>query len=147
MYKGGEPGHRSPEREKVYDIFIDGASRGNPGSAGAGVVIKYRDRTVKRLKRYLGITTNNFAEYSALVMALEEARRRRLKKIRILSDSELMVKQIKGEYTVRSKNLLPLFSRAKGLLRDFDGYEVLHIRREKNQEADLLANRAIDERD
>jgi ribonuclease HI len=129
------------------DIYVDGASRGNPGEAGAGAAIKAKDGSVlKRLKKYLGTVTNNVAEYSALVMALGAARSLGVKEVRIFADSELVVKQIKGEYRVKSEDLKPLYMEAMAIIRGFNRFEIRHIPREKNADADKLANEAIDTR-
>ena len=129
----------------VYTINVDGASRGNPGEAGAGAVITGPEGTVlKKLKKYLGIVTNNVAEYQALVMALEAARSLKLERIRVLADSELMVKQVNGVYKVKSPDLKPLHEKAVGLLRGFRESKVAHVYREHNGGADSMANEAID---
>ncbi len=129
------------------DIYIDGASRGNPGMAGAGVAIRAKDGPVlKKLKKYLGKVTNNVAEYSALVLALDSAKKLGIKELRLFADSELVVKQIKGEYRVKSADLKPLYMEAMELIDTFDSFEIRHILREKNSEADKLANEAIDGR-
>ncbi len=131
--------------EGPVNIYVDGASRGNPGSAGAGAIIKAKDgRVLKRLKKYLGVVTNNAAEYEALVMALKAARSMGLKKIRMHADSELVVKQIKGVYRVRSEELRPFYTEAMELIDGFNRFEITHVPREKNSEADRLANEAID---
>jgi ribonuclease HI len=137
----------APDAGEPHDIYVDGASRGNPGSAGAGAIIKAKDgRVLKRLKKYLGVVTNNAAEYGALVMALKAAESLGLKKIRLYADSELVVKQINGVYRVRSEELLPLYTEARSLIDGFNRFEIKHVPREKNSEADRLANEAIDGR-
>ena len=129
----------------MINIYVDGASRGNPGEAGVGVVISTTDgKVLKETGRYLGKTTNNVAEYQALIIALKEAKSLGAEAIKIFADSELMVKQIKGEYKVKSAGLLPLYQEAKALLMEFSRYGIIHINREKNTEADRLANQAID---
>jgi len=129
----------------VYTINVDGASRGNPGEAGAGAVITGPEgRVLKKLKKYLGVVTNNVAEYQALVMALEAAGSLKLERIRVLADSELMVKQVNGVYKVKSPDLKPLHEKATGLLRGFRESKVAHVYREKNGAADAMANEAID---
>lgn len=131
-----------------FELFVDGASRGNPGEAGAGAVIKDgAGKTIRRLKKYLGVTTNNMAEYNALLMGLEAARSMGIKELSVFADSELMIKQLKGEYKVRSEDLRPLYEKAVGLLKVFERYKVRHIYRENNSAADALANEAIDSRD
>ena len=128
-----------------YSMYVDGASRGNPGKAGAGALLTAPDGTaIKRLKSYLGVTTNNVAEYRALLMALEAARALDMHRVRVYADSELVVKQIKGAYKVKSQDLLPLYEKAIGLITGFAGFRITHIPREKNKEADRLANEAID---
>jgi len=124
-------------------IYIDGASRGNPGESGAGIVIKDRQGKIfKRLRQYLGRATNNQAEYRALLLALK-ASRELGQNIRIFSDSELLVKQLKGSYRVKSKGLKPYFDEVRNLLKGFSSWEIAHIPREQNREADALANEAI----
>ena len=128
-------------------IYIDGASRGNPGESGAGIVIKDgKGRIFKRLRQYLGRATNNQAEYRALLIALK-ASRELGQNIRIFSDSELLVKQLKGSYRVKSKGLKPYFNEVRELLKYFSSWEIAHIPREQNMEADALANEAIDTRE
>ncbi|HWP59643.1 MAG TPA: ribonuclease HI family protein [Candidatus Acidoferrales bacterium] len=126
-------------------VMIDGAARGNPGPAGCGAWIRDPAGVVsKKLYRYLGTATNNVAEYEGLLMALEEALSLGARSVKINSDSELLVKQINGEYRVRSEKLKELHGKALGLLRRFERYRLTHIRREENRVADELANRAID---
>jgi len=131
-----------------FDLIIqtDGASRGNPGDAGTGIVFLAPDGQVLRtFGRYLGQTTNNVAEYTALIDALKEARSIGARRIRILSDSELMVRQIKGEYRVKNVGLQPLFEQAQAQLRGFVGWEIQHVLRGRNAAADARANQSIDE--
>ncbi|MBI4495583.1 MAG: ribonuclease HI family protein [Deltaproteobacteria bacterium] len=140
----------SPPVRREPELFIhaDGASRGNPGEAGAGVVIlDGRGRTVRELKRFLGLATNNFAEYQALILALEEALELGAGSVRVHLDSELAVRQIGGEYQVRNAGLKPVHRRVLELLEKFARAEVVHVPREKNRRADQLANEAIDEKD
>ncbi len=137
--------HQTPDAKHLI-INVDGASRGNPGKAGIGAVIRGSDNTIiERVSKYIGIATNNIAEYQALILALETAKQIGAEKISIYSDSELMVKQIKGEYRVKNEGLKPLYQKAIGLLKDFKAYGIIHVEREKNKEADKLANQAIDE--
>jgi ribonuclease HI len=127
-------------------LMVDGAARGNPGDAGCGAAIcDETGAVVKELSRYLGKTTNNVAEYEALLMGLEALIAMGKKRIRVQSDSELMVRQLNGQYRVRDPKLLMLFERARSLLRHFDRYHILHVRREANKLADKLANRGIDD--
>ncbi len=133
---------------KRMTIYTDGAARGNPGPAGAGAVLMDEDGdVVAELSRYLGETTNNQAEYQALIIALEEARRLGADQLSIFSDSELLVKQIKGDYLVRNEGLRRLFKLAKDKLKIFGKHTIEYLPRERNTHADRLANRAIDEKD
>ncbi|MDD4570392.1 MAG: ribonuclease HI family protein [Tepidanaerobacteraceae bacterium] len=126
--------------------YTDGASRGNPGNAGIGVLlVDENDNVIKEISVYIGQTTNNIAEYTAMLTALREALEMNIEEIEIVSDSELMVKQINGEYQVKNEGLKPLYREACGLLKEFKGFTVRHVRREHNKEADKLANRGIDE--
>jgi ribonuclease HI len=127
--------------------FIDGASSGNPGHAGAGVV--FRDSSqeeVTTLSVYLGETTNNVAEYRALILALEKALDLGARRLTVFSDSELLVKQLGGTYRVKNAGLKPLFERAKELQGKFESLEVHHVPRGENQKADQLASQAISHR-
>src|SRR5215468_2042722 len=123
----------------------DGGARGNPGPAGYGVVIK--DETGKKvaaLSEYLGHQTNNFAEYQGLIGALEYALQQGPKALKLISDSELLVRQIKGIYKVKNPTLQDLHARAKELIAQLDWFSIGHALREHNQEADRLANEAMD---
>jgi ribonuclease HI len=120
---------------------VDGAARGNPGPAGIGVVLSDpQGRVVKEVAEPLGIATNNVAEYSALIRALEEARALGCARIAVITDSELMAHQINGRYAVKTPHLIPLFRRAVALLSQFDSASVTHTRRENNKHADKLSN-------
>lgn len=132
---------------KALRIYSDGAARGNPGPAGAGAVLKDSSgEVVERLGRFLGQNTNNFAEYMGLLLGLRRARELGASSVEVFSDSELLVRQLKGHYQVKAPNLRPLFQEASELLRSFEQVRLTHIRRELNQEADEMSNRAIDER-
>lgn len=125
---------------------IDGAARGNPGPAAYGVVIRDgRGEVVAKLKKYIGRMTNNVAEYYGLIAALDYAQSHGVRGIRIESDSELMVKQMRGQYKVKSEDLRPLFERAKKMSEGFEAFRIDHVYREQNREADALANEALDE--
>ena len=140
----GPPDERTPPEYLI--AHIDGGARGNPGPAGYGVVIEdAAGRTVERLSRFLGHATNNVAEYSGLIAALEYAVQHPFKAVKVLSDSELMVRQIKGEYKVRAPGLQELYASARKLIRELNWFAIEHIRREGNKEADRLANLAMDE--
>jgi ribonuclease HI len=131
---------------KELTIYTDGASRGNPGEAGAGAIIYGEEGTViKKVKQYLGTTTNNVAEYMALIIALNEALQLKGEVLHLFSDSELMVRQIKGIYKVRDRKMQALWREVKKLLAQFIQYDIICIDRRKNREADELANLAIDE--
>ena len=123
----------------------DGGARGNPGPAGYGVVIKDESgRTVAALSEYLGRQTNNFAEYQGLIAALEYALKHGPKALKLISDSELLVRQIKGIYKVKNATLQDLHARAKELIKQLDWFSIGHALREHTQEADRLANEAMD---
>jgi len=125
--------------------YSDGGARGNPGPAGYGVVIQ--DETghkIAALSQYLGHQTNNFAEYQGLIAALEYAVDHGHKALKVISDSELLVRQIKGIYKVKNAALQDLHHRAKELIARLDWFSIGHVLRGKNQEADLLANAAMD---
>jgi ribonuclease HI len=125
---------------------IDGGSRGNPGPAAYGVVIRDpKGEIVARLKKYIGRMTNNVAEYYGLIAALDYVESQGIRSLRIESDSELLVKQMKGLYKVRSEELAPLFERAKKMSAALDSFRIDHVYREHNREADALANQAMDE--
>ena len=127
-------------------LMVDGAARGNPGDAGCGAAICDESGTVvKELSRYLGRTTNNVAEYEGLLMGLDALVQLGRKKIRVQSDSQLLVRQLNGEYRVKDEKLKVLHQRAMTLLRQFDYYRIVHVYREMNKIADRLANRGIDE--
>src|ERR1700741_4611006 len=138
-----EPHDNPPERYLV--AHSDGGARGNPGPAGYGVVIKDETgRKVAALSDYLGHQTNNFAEYQGLIAALEYAFQHGPKALKVISDSELLVKQIKGIYKVKNPTLRDLHARAKELIAQLDWFSIGHALREHNQEADRLANEAMD---
>ena len=132
-------------KHSVLTIFTDGVARGNPGEGGFGVVIKASDGSIlEEIGGYIGITTNNFAEYTALVIALKSLLKYQADKIAIYSDSELMVRQLNGLYKVKNEGLLPLYQEAKRLTSMFKNVIIYHIPRGKNKEADALANKAVD---
>jgi len=131
-------------KSKKFFLYIDGASRGNPGPAGIGVVIMdEKKKKIKELYKYIGEATNNIAEYNALIYGLEEISALKADEIVINMDSELVAQQLNGEYKVKDPNIKLLFEKALAILKSFDGFEVRHIVREKNKEADKLANKAI----
>ena len=123
----------------------DGGARGNPGPAGFGALIQDADGQVfAELSEFLGIQTNNFAEYSGLLASLDYALAHGHRRLRVVSDSELMVKQIQGKYQVKSPILRPLFDQAKKKIAQLEGFEINHALRHKNKDADRLANQAMD---
>ena len=125
--------------------MVDGAARGNPGEAGCGAVIFDEAGTLlEELNRYLGTATNNVAEYEGLLMGLEGVLRLGGKKIRVESDSQLLVRQLNGLYRVKDEKLKRLHHKALGLLRQLEAYCIIHVAREYNRLADRQANRAID---
>jgi ribonuclease HI len=131
-------------KNKRLEIYIDGGARGNPGPAGIGVVIlDSSGKKVKDISKYIGEATNNIAEYNALLYGLEEVLILRADEIKINLDSELVAKQISGEYRVKDAGIRPLFERAINMLKGFKNFEINHIDRSKNKEADKLVNKAI----
>ena len=140
----GEP---PPEAKPLaWRANIDGGSRGNPGPASYGVVIRDpRGEVVARLKKYIGRTTNNVAEYYGLIAALDYAHSNSIRALRVESDSELLVKQMRGQYKVKSADLKPLYERATKMAQAIPAFRIDHVYREQNREADLLANEAMDE--
>jgi ribonuclease HI len=128
-------------------LRTDGGSRGNPGPAGAGFVIERNGEIVCRGGRYLGLQTNNVAEYEALIWGLENVLALGHREVDVFADSELLVKQINGAYRVKNEGLKPLFVKALSLLRAFDAFTVTHVRREQNAHADEMANEAMDSRE
>jgi ribonuclease HI len=126
--------------------WIDGASRGNPGEAGFGVLFE-RDGRREEIVGFLGRTTNNVAEYAALVAALTHAVRSGCRSLELYSDSQLLVRQLEGAYKVKAAHLVPIFLRVLSLRRQLGALTARHVPREENREADALANRAIDARE
>ena len=132
--------------KQEWTLMVDGAARGNPGEAGCGAVIcDANGAVVQELSRYLGHATNNVAEYEALLIGLEALLKSGKKQIRVQSDSQLLVRQLNGEYRVKDEKLKTLFERATSLLRQFERCRILHVPREENKLADRLANKAIDD--
>ncbi|MCS7126479.1 MAG: ribonuclease HI family protein [Aigarchaeota archaeon] len=126
-------------------IFFDGSSHGNPGPSGIGLIIYDKDgREISRFSDYIGFKTNNEAEYLALIKSLEIAIRLGVSEVELYSDSELLVKQMNGEYKVRDEKIVKLHSIAQELMKKLK-VRLIHIDREENREADRLANKAIEE--
>lgn len=133
-------------RPRRVTVYADGAARGNPGPAGAGVRIEdARGRRVSEAARYLGEATNNVAEYRALILGLELARELGASEVELRADSELIIRQMTGEYRVRNVRLQELHRQAQALEQAFRSVGYVHIRREQNRAADRLANLAIDQ--
>lgn len=125
-------------------FYIDGASEGNPGNAGVGIVMRDEDnREIQTFKKYIGEATNNVAEYIALIIALQEAVKVRVKEVTVYSDSELVVRQIKGTYKVKDNKLKQLYALFDNLKGYFSNFSIEYIDREKNKRADKLATQAI----
>ncbi len=146
---GGEkiPGSGRGTSDEPLVLYTDGASRGNPGKAGAGFVVLDGSGTERAAGgKFLGVCTNNVAEYRALLLGLAELLRLGARQVTLRLDSELIVKQLKGQYRVRHEQLLPLYHEVKKLLGGFTTVRVEHVRREYNTRADQLANQAIDGR-
>jgi len=139
-------GNANPKMPTSHLVaHIDGGARGNPGPAGYGVMIEDEaGRPVAELSEYLGHQTNNYAEYSGLLGALAYALQHGHKSLKVLSDSELMVKQIKGQYKVKHPVLKELHGKALKMIEGLDTFKITHVLREKNRDADRLANLAMD---
>ncbi len=130
-----------------YEIFTDGASRGNPGHAGIGIAVYNKDGEIfDEISHYLGTKTNNEAEYTAVIRALEYVKHRNIKDANIFCDSQLLVRQLNGEYKVKAKTLITLYKQVKELMDELEGVKFHWINREENSHADSLANKAIDEK-
>src|SRR5258707_4618239 len=134
----------APSEVRVYS---DGAARGSSGPSGAGaVLVDSSGNVVDRLGKYLGIQTNNYAEYMGLLLGLKRARELGIREVEVFADSELMIRQLGGRYQVRSASLRPLYDEALKLLNGFSPVKLMHVPREMNTAADEMSNRAIDER-
>ena len=126
-------------------VNVDGASKGNPGESGIGVAIFDKDlNLINEACDYLGVATNNVAEYKALILGIKLSTKYNAKRILFKADSELMVKQIKGEYRVKNAQLKLLFTEAQSLLKKLPNWKIMHVPREENKEADLLANKGVE---
>jgi len=139
-------GERKASLHRVR-VYSDGAARGNPGPSGAGaVLVEPSGQVVDRLGKYLGVQTNNYAEYMGLILGLKRARELGATEVEVFADSELMIRQLGGRYQVKSPSLRPLYEEALRLLNDFSRVKLVHVPREMNTAADEMSNRAIDER-
>ncbi|WP_263382513.1 ribonuclease HI family protein [Granulicella arctica] len=137
----------APQSAKSSWIYAhcDGGARGNPGPAGFGALVQDEaGSVVAELSEFLGMRTNNYAEYSGLLGCLQYALDQNYRRLKVVSDSELMVKQIQGKYQVKSPDLKPLYDEAKRRIAKLDGFEISHALRHKNKDADRLANEAMD---
>ncbi len=130
---------------KELEIYIDGASKGNPGPSGIGVIICRGGETVKNISAYIGNTTNNIAEYTALIYALQEALMLKAEALKINTDSQLLCRQLNKIYKVRNPNILGLYNQVLHLLSGFKRVSINNIPREGNRKADKLASKAIKE--
>lgn len=136
-YSGGD--------EEEYVLYVDGASRGNPGPSGAGAIIKDKKGSkVEEIKKYLGIATNNVAEYKALILGLSRVKEIGGKRVSVFTDSELMVKQVTGRWRVKDVKLKELVLEVNKIVDGLTTFDIRHIGREKNREADRLAKMASD---
>lgn len=127
----------------MLEIFVDGACSGNPGPAGIGVVIKRGGKTIAEISKAIGEATNNIAEYSALICALQEALILKAARVKIATDSELIFHQLTGSYKVKDQKLKFLHDQVQQLKRGFANVELVHVPREKNKEADKLATSSL----
>ena len=138
---------RAAERPPRVRLYADGAARGNPGPAGAGaVLVSPAGHVMAKIGKFLGESTNNVAEYTGLILGLRRAKAMGLKELDVFSDSELLVKQLAGDYQVKAEHLKPLYDEAQALLKGFGDVHLAHVPREENAAADEMSNRAIDER-
>jgi ribonuclease HI len=139
--------HEAPAGMQRVRVYSDGAARGNPGPAGAGaVLVEPSGQVVDRLGKFLGVQTNNFAEYTGLILGLRRARDLNVREVEVFADSELMIRQLGGRYQVKSPSLRPLYEEALQLLNGFSRVKLVHVPREMNSAADEMSNRAIDEK-
>ncbi len=141
-----EPAFQAARRFEELHVYVDGAARGNPGPAAIGVVVLTRQgRKVAAFGESIGEATNNYAEYTALIHALRLLSVYEVDRLRIYTDSELMVQQVKGSYRVKEKSLRSLYAQVMSMLARYRDWSIQHIPRDENREADRLANQALDE--
>ncbi len=131
---------------KALEIYIDGASRGNPGPSAIGAIICQEGKTIKNISAFIGQATNNIAEYTALIYALEEALVMKASSVSVKTDSQLLARQLNGEYKVKNANISGLYARAVRLISGFKDFCIENIPREENAGADKLASKAIKEK-
>src|SRR6201996_3926074 len=140
-----DPPSSTPQKAAWINAHCDGGARGNPGPAGFGALIQDdQGMVIAELSEFLGIRTNNYAEYSGLLACLQYALDHHHPRLRVVSDSELMVKQIQGKYKVNSPDLKPLWQEARNRIARLEAFEISHALRHKNKDADRLANQAMD---
>jgi len=142
IIRGATGADQSPWSSAV--LSVDGAARGNPGKAGAGIVLEAADGAILRFGEFLGEATNNVAEYRALIIGMQKAAELGVCKLKVRSDSELVVKQLNGQYKVKSPHLQDLYFSAIKELSSFETVSFTHVPREQNKEADRMANLAVD---
>jgi ribonuclease HI len=130
---------------EVITLYVDGAAKGNPGPAGIGVRIELKGVVLSEHSEFIGEATNNVAEYKALIYGLEIVRRYRVTRVDVVSDSELMVRQLNGEYKVKNSKLLPLYDFVVDIVGSMDVFTIRHVSRSENRHADHLANKGISE--
>lgn len=130
---------------ETVTLYVDGAAKGNPGPAGIGVRVELKGVVLSEHSEFIGEATNNVAEYKALIYGLEIVRRLRVTRVNVLSDSELMVRQLNGKYKVKNSKLLPLYGFVVDIVRSMDGFTIRHVSRSENRHADRLANEGISE--
>lgn len=146
LSSNGEEANDAGALERVR-VYSDGAARGNPGLSGAGaVLVEPNGQVVDRIGKFLGVQTNNYAEYMGLLLGLRRAQALGVTEVEVFADSELMIRQLGGRYQVKSPTLRPLYEEAVKLLKDFSRVKLVHVPREMNKAADEMSNRAIDER-
>jgi ribonuclease HI len=144
-FESPAPSTSAPTPTEEVVIHVDGASRGNPGPSAYGVVMESRQGApLAAFSKFLGQGTNNFAEYQALIAALEYALNHHYSRARVLTDSELMARQFSGQYKVRSSDLKPLHNKARELIARLQSFFIEHVPRHQNRDADKLANQALD---
>jgi len=133
-----------PESSTAINIYTDGGARGNPGPAGIGAVLTGEDgKVLEEVSKFIGVATNNVAEYLAVIYGLQEAQYLKARKVVLSVDSELIARQLKGEYRVKDESLRKFFDLALNLFRGFDKVEIREVKREENKVADALVNKAI----
>lgn len=131
--------------DNTITLFADGGSRGNPGPAASGaVLLDENGEVIDEVGEFLGVATNNVAEWTALEIGLSAALRRNIKRLKVRLDSELVVRQVSGQYKVKHPGLQPFYRRVRALLAQFDHVEVAHVRRKENALADALVNQVLD---